>query len=96
MLKAIARIVRTPDLLRKIAFTLALIAVYRMGAFVPAPGVDYPAVQQCLAAGNAQGGLYSFVNMFSGGALLRAALQNRAAGGGWQLASSGAVGGSVV
>ena len=71
MLKAIARIVRTPDLLRKIAFTLALIAVYRMGAFVPAPGVDYPAVQQCLAAGNAQGGLYSFVNMFSGGALLQ-------------------------
>lgn len=71
MLKAIARIVRTPDLLRKIAFTLGLIAVYRMGAFVPAPGVDYPAVQQCLAAGNAQGGLYSFVNMFSGGALLQ-------------------------
>jgi len=71
VLKAIARIVRTPDLLRKIAFTLGLIAVYRMGAFVPAPGVDYPAVQQCLAAGNAQGGLYSFVNMFSGGALLQ-------------------------
>ena len=74
MLKAIARIVRTPDLLRKIAFTLGIVAVYRMGAFVPSPGVDYPAVQQCLAAGNAQGGLYSFVNMFSGGALLQVSI----------------------
>lgn len=71
MFKAIARIARTPDLRRKILFTLSLIAVYRLGAFVPSPGVDYAAVQTCLAAGSTSGGLYSFVNMFSGGALLQ-------------------------
>lgn len=74
MFKAIARIVRTQDLRRKILFTLALVAVYRLGAFIPAPGVDYAAVRQCLAAGSAQGGLYSFVNMFSGGALLQVSI----------------------
>ena len=71
MFKAIARIARTPDLRRKIFFTLGLIAVYRLGAFVPSPGVDYAAVQTCLASGSTTGGLYSFVNMFSGGALLQ-------------------------
>lgn len=71
MLTVMARIARTPDLQRKIFFTLGLIAVYRLGAFVPAPGVDYAAVQTCLASGSTSGGLYSFVNMFSGGALLQ-------------------------
>lgn len=74
MFKALARIARTPDLQRKIFFTLGLIAVYRLGAFVPAAGVDYRAVQTCLAAGNTTGGLYSFVNMFSGGALLQVSI----------------------
>ncbi|XNY99468.1 preprotein translocase subunit SecY [Micrococcus luteus] len=71
MFKAIGRIFRTPDLQRKIWFTLGIIAIYRLGAFIPSPGVDYQSVQMCLAEGNASGGLYSFVNMFSGGALLQ-------------------------
>ena len=71
MFSAIARVFRTPDLRRKIWFTLGIIVIYRLGAFIPAPGVDYGAVQVCLAQGNTSGGLYSFVNMFSGGAMLQ-------------------------
>ena len=71
MFSALARVFQTPDLRRKIWFTIGIITIYRIGAFVPAPGVDYGAVQQCLALGTTEGGLYSFVNMFSGGALLQ-------------------------
>jgi preprotein translocase subunit SecY len=74
LFSAIARVFRTPDLRRKIWFTLGIIVIYRLGAFVPAPGVDYSAVQVCLAQGNTSGGLYSFVNMFSGGAMLQVSI----------------------
>ncbi|PZU49068.1 MAG: preprotein translocase subunit SecY [Microbacterium sp.] len=69
---AIARVFRTPDLRRKIGFTLAIIAIYRLGAHVPTPFVSYPNVQSCLAeTGSASEGLLSLVNLFSGGALLQ-------------------------
>ncbi|NUL49455.1 preprotein translocase subunit SecY [Cellulosimicrobium funkei] len=71
MFSAIARVFRTPDLRRKIWFTLGIVVIYRIGAFVPAPGVDFGTVQVCLDQGNTTGGLYSFVNMFSGGAMLQ-------------------------
>jgi preprotein translocase subunit SecY len=45
--------------------------LYRLGTFIPAPGVDYGNVQQCLALGNTSGGVYDMVNLFSGGALLQ-------------------------
>ena len=48
MFSAIARVFRTPDLRRKIFFTLAIIAIYRLGAHVPTPFVNYPNVQSCL------------------------------------------------
>src|SRR5699024_12426851 len=69
---AIARIFRTPDLRRKIGFTLGIIAIYRFGAHIPAPAVNYPNVQVCLAETSGGDGLMSLVNMFSGGALLQA------------------------
>ncbi|WP_194397487.1 preprotein translocase subunit SecY [Microbacterium atlanticum] len=71
MFSAIARIFRTPDLRRKIAFTLAIIALYRLGAHVPAPFVDFPNVQSCLRQSAGTEGLLSLVNLFSGGALLQ-------------------------
>lgn len=74
MLSAIGRVFRTPDLRRKLLFTLGIITIYRLGAFIPAPGVDYGNVQQCLALGNTTGGLYQFVNLFSGGALLQVSI----------------------
>lgn len=72
MFSAIARVFRTPDLRRKIGFTLAIIAIYRLGAHVPAPFVSFPNVQSCLdQTGSASEGLLSLVNLFSGGALLQ-------------------------
>ena len=71
MFSAIARVFRTPDLRRKIAFTLAIIALYRLGAHVPAPFVDFPNVQTCLDQRPGTEGLLSLVNLFSGGALLQ-------------------------
>ncbi|MFV0320396.1 MAG: preprotein translocase subunit SecY [Microbacterium sp.] len=71
MFSAIARIFRTPDLRRKIGFTLGIMALFRLGSHVPAPFVDFPNVQQCLAASSGADGLLSLVNLFSGGALLQ-------------------------
>ncbi|WP_345752716.1 preprotein translocase subunit SecY [Microbacterium rhizophilus] len=71
MFSAIARIFRTPDLRRKIGFTLAIIAIYRFGAHVPAPFVNFPNVQSCIDQTSGTDGLLSLVNLFSGGALLQ-------------------------
>ena len=71
MFSAIARVFRTPDLRRKIAFTLGIIAIYRLGAHVPTPFVDFPNVQSCLDQSGSTEGLLSLVNLFSGGALLQ-------------------------
>ena len=72
MFSAIGRIFRTPDLRRKIVFTLAIVSLFRLGSFIPTPFVQFNNVQACLAA-NKQGasGLYEMVNLFSGGALLQ-------------------------
>ncbi len=71
MLTAFGRAFKTPDLRRKILFTLFIIAVYRLGAHVPTPGVSYPAVQQCIKGADNTNGLLGLVNLFSGGALLQ-------------------------
>jgi preprotein translocase subunit SecY len=70
VLTAFGRAFKTPDLRRKILFTLGIIAIYRLGAFVPGPGVSYVAIQRALESteGNS---LYGLVNLFSGGALLQ-------------------------
>jgi preprotein translocase subunit SecY len=71
LFSAIARIFRTPDLRRKIGFTLGIIALYRLGSFIPTPFVDFSNVQACLVANQDTSGLYQLVNLFSGGALLQ-------------------------
>ncbi len=73
MLSAFVHAFRTPDLRRKLLFTLGILAVFRLGSVVPAPGVNATAVQTCLESvqGNA---LYGLINLFSGGALLQLAI----------------------
>ncbi len=71
MLGALGRVFKTPDLRRKLLFTVSIIVIYRLGVFIPAPGVSFGNVQQCLAMGGATGGIYDMVNLFSGGALLQ-------------------------
>ncbi|MEN9692918.1 MAG: hypothetical protein RLZZ330_562 [Actinomycetota bacterium] len=67
---AFASAFRTPDLRRKLLFTFGIIALFRIGSVVPTPGVDYAAVQSCLAVEN-QNPLFGLINLFSGGALLQ-------------------------
>ncbi len=74
MLSALRNAFKVPDLRRKILFTLLIIAVYRLGANVPNPGVDHTAVQQLVERGREAGGVVSFLNLFSGGALTRFAI----------------------
>ncbi|MBL3687372.1 preprotein translocase subunit SecY [Leucobacter zeae] len=73
MFSAIGRIFRTPDLRRKILFTLAIVSLFRLGSFIPAPFVEFNNVQACLVANQNSGasGLYDMINLFSGGALLQ-------------------------
>ena len=71
MLSAIVRVFRTRDLRNKLAFTLAIVALYRLGSFIPAPLVNYGNVQSCLTQTQSTSGLYELVNLFSGGALLQ-------------------------
>ncbi|MDX3690813.1 preprotein translocase subunit SecY [Streptomyces europaeiscabiei] len=71
MLTAFARAFKTPDLRKKLLFTLGIIVIYRIGTHVPIPGVDYSAVQFCIDQTKSNSGLFGLVNMFSGGALLQ-------------------------
>ncbi|MBK0419523.1 preprotein translocase subunit SecY [Leucobacter sp. CSA1] len=72
MFSAIGRIFKTPDLRRKIVFTLAIVSLFRLGSFVPAPFVNFDNVQACLVANQSgTSGLYEMINLFSGGALLQ-------------------------
>lgn len=69
MLSAFVQAFRTPDLRRKLLFTMAIMALFRFGAFVPAPGVSYANVKVCNASQSAS--LLDMVNLFSGGGLLQ-------------------------
>jgi preprotein translocase subunit SecY len=71
MFSAVVRVFRTPDLRNKLLFTLAIVAIYRLGSFIPAPMVNYSNVHECLTTTQNTSGLYELVNLFSGGALLQ-------------------------
>jgi preprotein translocase subunit SecY len=70
MLSAFGMAFKTPELRKKIFFTLSIMALFRFGSVIPTPGVSYSNVQQCLA-GQDQGGLFGLINLFSGGALIQ-------------------------
>lgn len=61
-----ANITKVPELRRRILFTLGMLAVYRIGVFITAPGVDRNVMKSVVAG---TGGLLGMVNLFSGGAL---------------------------
>lgn len=69
MLAAFGKAFKTPDLRKKIFFTLAIMGLFRFGSIVPTPGVSYKNVQSCLNQ-TSSGGLFGLINLFSGGALL--------------------------
>ncbi len=69
MIESFRNIFAIPDLRKRIIFTFALLGVYRLGAFIPTPGVDPQAIAEFTQA--AQGTVLGFLNLFSGGALGR-------------------------
>ncbi|MFP8961510.1 preprotein translocase subunit SecY [Streptomyces nanhaiensis] len=72
MLTAFARAFKTPDLRKKLLFTLGIMVLFRLGAHIPVPGVSFENVNQCVKEAEGAGaGLFGLVNMFSGGALLQ-------------------------
>ncbi len=75
MVSAFLNAFRTPDLRKKILFTLFILVVFRLGSTIPTPNVNTAAIRTCAEGalapgGSSQAGLYSMINMFSGGALL--------------------------
>lgn len=69
MISRIANMFRVPDLRNKILFTLFTLALYRLGSFIPSPGIDTLAVQQLREQSSQQGGILAYVQLFSGGGL---------------------------
>jgi preprotein translocase subunit SecY len=71
MLTAFIRAFRTPDLRRKLLFTVFIIGVFRLGSTLPTPGVSQKAVNICQAITAGKTGVFQLVNLFSGGSLLK-------------------------
>src|SRR6266581_6454676 len=69
MLDSIKSITDIPDLRKRILFTLLMLAVYRLGAFIPTPGINADAFEQFF--GQMGAGLLGLLAMFSGGSLKR-------------------------
>ncbi len=69
MFDKLANIFRIPDLRKRILFTLAMLFVYRLGGHLPTPGINTSALESYFQ-GQA-GGLFGFVDLFSGGQLRR-------------------------
>ena len=67
MTQLFANILKIPDLRNRILFTLAMLAVWRLGIFIPAPGVDRIALGEFFQSN--QGTLFGMYDMFTGGAL---------------------------
>jgi preprotein translocase subunit SecY len=73
MMQTIANAFAVPEIRRKIAFTAAMLALYRLGAYIPAPGVDIDAVES-LESNFTDQSILGFLNLFSGGSLQRLSL----------------------
>ncbi|HEY6352666.1 MAG TPA: preprotein translocase subunit SecY [Candidatus Angelobacter sp.] len=69
MFEKFANIFRVPDLRKRVLFTLAMLAVYRLGSHIPTPGIDTNRLAQSFQ--QQSGGLLGFYDLFSGGNLRR-------------------------
>ncbi|PON19590.1 preprotein translocase subunit SecY [Candidatus Entotheonella serta] len=67
MIDGFQNVLKIPELKKRILYTFALLAVYRIGVFIPVPGIDGQALTRFFE--RMQGTILGFFNMFSGGAL---------------------------
>jgi preprotein translocase subunit SecY len=72
MLRTILNAFSVADIRKKLAFTAAMLALYRLGAYIPAPGIDVQAVKELNSFGGSN--ILGFLNLFSGGSLSRFSL----------------------
>jgi preprotein translocase subunit SecY len=68
-LEAVANIFRIPELRRRVLFTLAMLAVFRIGGHIPTPGINFERLEEFFAQN--QGTLFGFIDLFSGGMFRR-------------------------
>ncbi|MBA2325282.1 MAG: preprotein translocase subunit SecY [Actinobacteria bacterium] len=73
MLSRLRNIFRVPDLRKKILFTIIIVAVYRVGAHLPVPYVDFQAIKSLQDQAN-NSGVVGFLDLFSGGAITNVAI----------------------
>jgi preprotein translocase subunit SecY len=73
MMQTLANSLRIPELRNKILFTAAMLALYRLGAYIPSPGVDLNTVKD-IESNFAGNNILGFLNLFSGGSLSRLSL----------------------
>ncbi len=74
MLTALFNAFKIPDIRRKLMFTVLIIGVYRVGSWIPAPGVDVDILRVATGASGSAGGLVGILNVFAGGALQQMAV----------------------
>ena len=73
MLQTILNSFSVPDIRRKLMFTAALLAIYRLGAYIPSPGVDAGTIKD-IESNFTGSNVLGFLNLFSGGSLSRLSL----------------------
>src|ERR687886_936894 len=62
---------RVPELRRRVLFTGIVLALYRLGSWMPAPGVDSKSIQDFFSSGGRGSSILGLLNLFSGSALAR-------------------------
>ena len=65
---------KIPDLRKKLLYTLLMLVIFRLGSYIPVPGIDPTVFAEALRLGGEGGGIQGLLNNFSGGALERASI----------------------
>ena len=73
MLQTLANAFRTPEIRKKIGFAAAMLLIYRIGSYIPSPGVDVDQLREFQNSFDG-GDILGFLNLFSGGSLSRLSL----------------------
>src|SRR3954452_22681637 len=73
MLRTFLNSLRVPEIRKKLAFTAAMLALYRIGAYIPSPGINVDAVKD-IADNFTGSSVLGLLNLFSGGSLQRFAI----------------------
>jgi len=73
MLQTLANAFRTPEIRKKIGFVAAMLLIYRVGSYIPSPGVDVNALKEFQNQFDTSS-ILGFLNLFSGGSLSRLSL----------------------